>query len=112
MPIMAKLLADSGRREKFQRLFTGDTSEYGNDDSSADLALCSLAAHVGATAEQIDALIRLSGLYREKWDEMHGAQTYGQMTIAKALEGEKVMHRAPDALQRLPTWCVWPLYSP
>ena len=28
MPIMAKLLADSSRGEKFQRLFTGDTSEY------------------------------------------------------------------------------------
>ena len=88
MPIMAKLLADSSRGEKFQRLFTGDTSEYENDDSRADLALCSLAAHVGATAQQIDALVRLSGLYREKWDERHGAQTYGQMTIAKALEGK------------------------
>jgi hypothetical protein len=88
MPILAKLLADQGRREKFDRLFTGDTSEYGNDDSRADLALCSLAAHTGASAEQMDALMRLSGLYREKWDEMHGAQTYGQMTIAKALEGK------------------------
>jgi archaellum biogenesis ATPase FlaH len=87
MPIMAKLLADSGRREKFARLFTGDLSEYGSQ-SEADLALCSLAGKVMASAEQMDALMRLSGLYREKWDEMHGAQTYGQMTITKAREGK------------------------
>jgi hypothetical protein len=82
MPIMAKLLADSGRWEKLQQLFTGDTSEYGNDDSSADLALCSLAAHGGATAEQIDAVMRLSGLYREKWER----KDYQERTIGKALE--------------------------
>jgi hypothetical protein len=89
MPILAKLLADSGRREKFQQLFTGDISEYGNDESRADLALCSLAGKVQASADQIDALIRLSGLMRPKWNEMHGAQTYGQMTVAKALEGQE-----------------------
>jgi AAA domain/NrS-1 polymerase HBD domain len=88
MPILAKLLADSGKREKVSRLFAGDISDYGHNDSSADMGLCSLAAHIGATAEQIDALMRLSGLMRPKWDEMHGVQTYGQMTIAKALEGQ------------------------
>ena len=78
MPIIAKLLADSSRGEKFQRLFTGDTSEYGNDDSSADLALCSLAAHVRASAEQIDALIRLSGLMRRSGTRsMVRSSTYG-----------------------------------
>ena len=86
MPILAQLFADSGKREKFQHLFIGGISDYGNDDSRADLALCSLAGHVRASAEQIDALMRLSGLMRPKWDEKHGSQTYGQMTIAKALE--------------------------
>jgi hypothetical protein len=88
MPILAKLLADSGRREKFSQLFAGDISGYGSQ-SEADLALCSLAGKVNASAEQIDALMRLSGLYREKWGEMHGAQTYGQMTMAKAREGQE-----------------------
>lgn len=87
MPIIAKLLDDSGRGAKFSQLFAGDTSGYGSQ-SEADLALCSLAGKVDAAAEQIDALMRLSGLYRAKWDERHGAQTYGQMTIAKALQGQ------------------------
>jgi len=95
MPMLAKLLADRGRREKFQRLFTGDTSEYGNDDSSADLALCSLAAHVGATAEQIDALVRLSGLYREKWQR----EDYQVRTIGKALEAKGAAAQSPKRLQ-------------
>jgi hypothetical protein len=86
MPIMATLLADSGRREKCSQLFAGDSRTY-KSASEADLGLCSMAAHAGASPEQIDALMRLSGLYRAKWDEMHGAQTYGQMSIAKALEG-------------------------
>ena len=85
VPLMKRLLTD--KREKFQRLFAGDISGY-NSPSEADLGLCSLAAHVSADAEQIDALMRLSGLVRPKWDEMHGAQTYGQMTIAKAREGK------------------------
>jgi hypothetical protein len=53
--------------------------------SEADLAFCALLARGGATAEQIDTLMRLSGLYRPKWDEKHGAQTYGVLTLAKAM---------------------------
>jgi putative DNA primase/helicase len=120
MPILAKLLADSDRREKFQRLFTGDISGY-SSQSEADLALCSLAAHVGATAGQIDALMRLSGLMRPKWDERHGTQTYGQMTIAEAREGQHETantQRAPLSLIRCDTvkaervdW-LWKPYLP
>ena len=36
-------------------------------------------------AAQIDRLFRQSGLMRDKWDELHGEQTYGETTIAKAL---------------------------
>jgi AAA domain len=105
MPIIAKLLADSGRREKFSRLVAGDTSGYGSP-SEADLALCSLAGKVNASADQIDALMRLSGLYREKWDEMHGAQTYGQMTIAKALEGQEQHSGSSHALSAGDVVCL------
>jgi hypothetical protein len=59
--------------------------------SEADLAFCALLARGGATAEQIDTLMRLSGLYRPKWDEKHGSQTYGVMTLAKAMgRGDRV----------------------
>jgi putative DNA primase/helicase len=53
--------------------------------SEADLAFCVLLARGGATAEQIDTLMRLSGLYRPKWDDKHGSQTYGVLTLAKAM---------------------------
>lgn len=72
---------------RFRRLWEGDTSMHGEDDSAADMALSTrLAFWTGRDASRMDALFRRSGLYREKWDEKRGAQTYGQRTIAKAIE--------------------------
>ena len=87
--------------KRFSLLFAGQWERLPQDQrtmpyrsqSEADLAFCALMARIGATAEQIDTLLRLSGLYRTKWDERHGAQTYGTMTIAKA------MARSNDASQ-------------
>jgi putative DNA primase/helicase len=72
----------------FARLWAGDTSGHRDDDSSADLALCNLLAFwCGPDRTRIDRLFRASGLFRAKWDERRGADTYGGMTIAKALDG-------------------------
>jgi hypothetical protein len=73
-------------RERFNRLFAGVWQSSYPSQSEADLALCSLAVQCGASAEACDALMRLSGLYRAKWDERHGSRTYGEMTIAKSLQ--------------------------
>jgi hypothetical protein len=35
----------------------------------------------------MDRMFRASDLYRPKWDEKRGSATYGELTIAKALEG-------------------------
>lgn len=88
---------------KFSRLWAGDTSEHGGDDSSADLALCDLLAFwTGGDAARMDALFRASGLYREKWDERRGAATYGELTIEKALSGVTTFYTPPGvALGRL-----------
>jgi hypothetical protein len=73
--------------EKFSRLWNGDTSDYGNDDSRADLALCGLLAFwTGPDAVRIDRLFRQSKLMRPKWDEKRGGGTYGQHTIERALQ--------------------------
>ncbi len=56
------------------RLFQGDTSGY-TSPSEADLGLCN---HIAFYTKD-------SGLYREKWDEKRGKQTYGDITIAEAL---------------------------
>ena len=69
---------------KFQRLWQGDWSDYGSQ-SEADLALCNhLHYWTGGDTERMDRLFRQSGLMRPKWEEQHGADTYGHMTIAKA----------------------------
>lgn len=74
--------------DKFKRLWSGDTSEYGNDESRADLALCSMLAFwTDKDADQMDRIFRKSGLMRPKWDEKRGARSYGQVTIDKAIEG-------------------------
>ena len=75
---------------EIRALFNGDTSAYGDDESRADLALCSyLAFWTNNDTVRIDNLFRQSSLMRKKWDEKRGAQTYGELTISKALiDGE------------------------
>ncbi|HEX3642544.1 MAG TPA: hypothetical protein VHV10_14735 [Ktedonobacteraceae bacterium] len=73
---------------KFARLWDGDTSEYGNDDSAADQALCNLLAFWTAKdAARMDRLFRQSGLYRqEKWDrDARAGEKYGEGTIERAI---------------------------
>jgi putative DNA primase/helicase len=73
---------------RFRQLWSGDTSGNGNDDSSADLALCNLLAFwTGGDLDQTDRLFRQSGLIRPKWDEQRGAVTYGELTLHTALDG-------------------------
>ena len=63
-------------------LWDGDTSAYDGDDSRADLALVShLTFWTGGDQARVDRLFRQSGLYRAKWDERRGAQSYGARTL-------------------------------
>ena len=75
--------------EYFRALFDrGELAAFGNDHSRADLALCSMLAFwCGSDAVRVERLFRRSALFREKWDERHrsSGETYGQMTVAKAL---------------------------
>ncbi len=82
----------SEQSAKFRRLWDGDTSGYSTDShsghSEADLALCSMLAFwTGGDAGKVDSMFRQSGLMRDKWDQKRGAQTYGQLTVAKAVAG-------------------------
>lgn len=81
----------SRKGERVKRLYEGDTSDYGGDDSSADLGLCGhLAFWSGGDPAMIDEMFRGSKLYREKWDNKHSSdgRTYGQMTIDRSLQGK------------------------
>jgi hypothetical protein len=77
---------DARNGDKLKRLFDGDTEGYPSP-SEADLALCSLLAFWAADGAQLDRLFRRSALMRAKWDEQHGAQTYGERTIEHAFSG-------------------------
>lgn len=75
--------ANNGR--KFEALWNGDIEGYPSH-SEADQALCNLLAFwTGGDGPRIDALFRMSGLMREKWDRKTGASTYGADTIENAV---------------------------
>jgi len=83
--------------DEFDRLWRGDTSAHQGDHSRADLALCGkLAFWTGGDRHRIDSLFRESGLMRDKWDEQRGEQTYGELTIDKALSSQSDYYD-PDA---------------
>lgn len=70
----------------FVSLFNGN---YGKDHSAADMSLCNhLAFWTNCNAEQMDRIFRSSKLMRDKWDEMHGKETYGERTIRIAIESQ------------------------
>ncbi|MFD1646059.1 hypothetical protein [Haloarchaeobius litoreus] len=73
---------------KFERLWNGSTAGY-ESQSEADMALCCLLAFwTGNDETQMDRLFSDSGLYREKWDEVHysDGSTYGEQTVANAVQ--------------------------
>lgn len=78
-----EIIKKSEQAEKFEKLFSvGDTKDYGEDDSCADMALCSiLAFYCGEDIELIDKLFCDSKLYREKWNRLD----YKHSTIKKAI---------------------------
>lgn len=68
--------------ERFKKLMAGDMSDYHEDHSTADFALCILLAKKhGCNAFRIDAEFRKSGLYREKWER----EDYRENTITRAV---------------------------
>jgi primase-polymerase (primpol)-like protein len=76
--------ADNG--QKLARLWRGNTAGF-DSHSEADMALCSMLAFwTQKDPERMDRLFRRSGLMRPKWDERRGDQTYGELTISKALD--------------------------
>lgn len=69
---------------KFEKLYSGDISEYPSH-SNADFAFIKILAFWTQDKYQIDSIFRSSGLYRDKWDRRIGDSTYGDITINNAL---------------------------
>lgn len=84
-PVLIRQALSASNGEKFLRLWNGDIGDYNGDRSSADMALCCMLAYwTDKDPVRMDRLFRESGLMRPKWDERHGTQTYGQMTVQRA----------------------------
>lgn len=89
-----KKISHASNAQKFNSLWNGSTSEYNNDDSAADMALASMLAFYSTDANQIERLMRQSGLKRAKWDNH---KTYlKSMTIQKAIRDCRV-HYEPKS---------------
>ena len=86
---------------KFDALMAGNTTGYGSQ-SEADLGLCGVIAFYTQDHAVIDSIFRTSGLMRPKWDEKHTSdgKTYGEMTIAEALSGERETYTRPRKTYR------------
>jgi hypothetical protein len=86
--------------EELRMLYAGAWQGRYGSQSEADLALCSrLAFWTGRDPARIDALFRSSGLMRAKWDSRRGDATYGELTIARAVEGTTETYN-PELRQR------------
>lgn len=92
---LLKRLRESAQAVKVEKLHAGKwaEAEY-QSQSEADFAYCAILAKAGAAEDQIDRIFRVSGLFRPKWDEKHGAETYGKMTLRKALSAAVDPHIA------------------
>lgn len=85
--------------EKFRKLWNGDKSMHSGDHSAADLALVSkLAFWTACDRDMMDSLFRQSNLMRGKWDEMRGDQTYGELTIEKAVQSTTDVYQGHTGL--------------
>ena len=77
--------------DSFRALYDdGDWQGEGfESQSEADLSLCGrLAFWCQGDPVVIDRLFRNSTLYRPKWDELRGSQTYGERTLGQAVAGQ------------------------
>jgi len=86
--------------EKFTQLYAGEWENFDYpSQSEADAALVAfLAFYTGPCPEQLDRLFRGSGLMRDKWDEMRGAETYGEKTINYVLDRQAEFYTGKGAM--------------
>lgn len=73
----------SAQGSKFERLYAGDISGYPSP-SNADFAMVRILAFWTQDKDQIESIMRSSGLTREKWDKRLGNSTYLRVTIDNA----------------------------
>lgn len=106
--LILDIMFNSKKGDKYKALYDGNTSEY-RSHSEADQALCNILCYfTKGDKSVIDSLFRQSGLMRPKWDEKHGADTYGNLTIQKAVNIVKDDYASQQmnapVISALPEW--------
>jgi putative DNA primase/helicase len=76
--------SSKGQRDKL--FMQGGWESFYPSQSEADLAFANdLAFWTGKDFQKMDTIFRNSALIRDKWDEKHGATTYGTATLNRAI---------------------------
>jgi|GEM_PF-477430 len=81
---LTEAISKSKQGTKFNALYAGNIGAYPSH-SHADSALVFTLAWWTQDPNQIDRIVRSSGLMREKWDSRRGNGTYGSQLINEAL---------------------------
>lgn len=86
------------RRAKNGSLFTAlyDYGHQSGDASGDDLSLLNIMAFYCEDVHQLDRLFRSSACMRDKWDEQRPNGTYGEITLAKAMDGRTAVYSGPQ----------------
>lgn len=96
--------------EFFDKMFNkGICDKYYHKDgspdfSSHDFELCAMLAYYTDDAAQIDRIFRTGMLMRPKWDEMRGSNTYGAVTIERALRNRQLSRYNPQEIWMKKQW--------
>ena len=95
-------IRNSQQGQDFMNLYNGDMSAYGNDHSSADMALCKILAFwTGCNPEQMDRIFRKSALMRPKWERGWGNGTYGSHTIESAINTQRDVYTPAPKTEKI-----------
>ncbi|HLX84412.1 MAG TPA: hypothetical protein VKR59_10980 [Terriglobales bacterium] len=90
------MVSSSDNEEKYKRLMSGDLSDFNDDKSRADLALCNILARKhNNNFFKIDEAWLASPLYRDKLDRTD----YRSATIMKAIKAEPIFDAEDDVIE-------------
>jgi hypothetical protein len=96
--VIHRLENDAKHRHRFNSLFSGNG--LSEDKSTDDLSLCNIIfAAVGDNPQLIDEVFRSSNRIRDKWDEKRGRETYGEITINKAVNNPSPLTLSMTAVE-------------
>jgi hypothetical protein len=86
--VIAKLMTDKNAARN-ARLWAGDVSEYDGDDSRARAALIRrVGFYAGGDVEQVERIVRRSGLDKSRWDSKRGRESFIAYEIRRCLSGQ------------------------